>query len=204
MMNDSARVMRRPRRTRPRPARAAAAIIAAAALALLGAACSGGPPSTGSAGSPDAGGSANSQAGIDYARCMRSHGVPKYPDPSSSNELANGLPKVSLQQLEVSSSRYQAAQNACAHLLPNGGQLTQTQSQEDLNAMRRYARCMRSHGLPNWPGPTYDSAAGWGFNLVHVHGFDPNSPQIDHKMSECSRQLPPGVGVPLARPGHPG
>jgi hypothetical protein len=62
---------------------------------------------------------------------------------------------------------------------------------------------MRSHGVPNWPDPTYDSA-GWGFNLVHVHGFDPNSPQIDHKMSECSRQLPAGVGVPLARPGRPG
>jgi hypothetical protein len=117
---------------------------------------------------------------------MRSHGVPKYPDPSSSNKLANGLPKVS------------------AHLLPNGGQQTQHQSQRDLDAMRAYAQCMRSHGVPTWPDPTYDPTAGWGFNLVNVHGFDPNSTQIDNKMDVCNRGLPPGIGVPLARPGHPG
>jgi hypothetical protein len=184
-------------------ARTAAAIIATAALALLAAAC-GSPSSIGSGGSSNAGGSADSQMGIGYANCMRSHGVPKYPDPDSRNELANGLPKVSLQQLEVSSSQYQAAQNDCAHLLPNGGQQTQTQSQQDLNAMRRYARCMRSHGVPTWPDPTYYPAAGWGFNLVHVHGFDPNSTRIEHQMDECGRGLPPGIGVPLSRPGRPG
>jgi hypothetical protein len=203
-MNDSFRVMRRPRRVRPPAARATAALIATAVLALLAAACSGSPSSTGSGGSSNAGGSAKSQTGIDYARCMRSHGVPKYPDPDSGNELASGLPKVSPRQLGVSSSQYQAAQNDCARLLPNGGQMTQAQSQRDLNAMLRYARCMRSHGVPNWPDPTYDSAAGWGFNLVHVHGFDPNSAQIDNKMNECDRGLPPGIGVPLSRPGRPG
>jgi hypothetical protein len=204
-MNHSTQVMRRPRRASPPAARTAAAIIAVAAMALLAAAaCSSSPSSTGSGRSTNAGGSANSQIGINYANCMRSHGVPKYPDPDSSNEAANGLPKVSLQQLEVSSSQYQAAQNACAHLLPNGGQQTQAQSQQDLNAMRRYAQCMRSHGVPNWPDPTDDSAAGWGFNLVHVHGFDPNSTQIDNKMNECDRGLPPGIEVPLSRPGRPG
>jgi hypothetical protein len=203
-MNDSTRVTRRPRRAQPRPARAVAAIIATVVLALLGAACSSSPSSAGSGGSSNAGRSANSQIGIDYARCMRAHGVPKYPDPDSSNELASGLPKVSLQQLEVSSSQYQAARNDCAHLLPNGGQMTQSQSQQDLNAMLRYARCMRSRGVPNWPDPTYDSAAGWGFNLLHVHGFDPNSTQTDNKMNECNRTLPPGIGVPLSRPGRPG
>jgi hypothetical protein len=200
MMNDSSRVMRRPRWARPPAARIAAAIIAATALALLAAACGGSP----SGGSSNAGESANSQIGINYANCMRSHGVPKYPDPSSNNELANGLPKVSLEQLEVSSSRYQSAQSACAHLLPNGGQQDQAQSQRDLTAMRRYAQCMRSHGVPTWPDPTYDPTAGWGFNLVHVHGFDPNSTEIDNKMDECNRGLPPGTGVPLSRPGHPG
>jgi hypothetical protein len=187
----------------PPAARTAAAIVAATALALVGAACSS-PSSAGSGGSPNAGASTNSRIGISYASCMRSHGVPKYPDPGGSNELANGLPKVSLQQLEVSSSQYQAAQNSCAHLLPNGGQQTQAQSQQDLNAMRAFARCMRSRGVPTWPDPNYDPAAGWGFNLLHVTGFDPSSTQIDNKMDECDRVLPPGVGVPLSRPGRPG
>jgi hypothetical protein len=202
-MNHSTRVMRRPRRARPRPARTMAII--AIAVALLEAACSSGSKSSaGSGGSPDAGGSAPSQRALAYSACMRSHGVPKYPDASSGNELPSGLPKVDPRRLGVSSSRYQAARQACAHLLPSGGQMTQAESQRDLRAMLGFARCMRSHGVPTWPDPTFDPAAGWGFNLVHVQGFDPNSPQIDHKMSECSRQLPAGVGVPLARPGRPG
>jgi hypothetical protein len=135
---------------------------------------------------------------------MRSHGVPKYPDASGSNELPNGLPKVDPQQLGVSSFQYQAARSACAHLLPNGGQLVQAQSQRDLRAMLGYARCMRSHGVPTWPDPTYDPTAGWGFNLVGVHGFDPNSAQINNKMDDCDHGLPPGIGVPLSRPGRPG
>ena len=131
MMNDSTRVMRRLRRVRPPVARTAAAIIATAAIGLL-AACSGSPSSAGSGGSPNAGAAASSQIGIRYASCMRSHGVPKYPD------------------------------------------------------------------------PTYDSAAGWGFSLLHVVGFDPNSTRTDNLMDECDRALPAGIGVPLSRPGRPG
>ena len=203
-MNGSTRVVRKTRRARPHAARTAAAIIVMAALVLLATACGSSSSSTASVGSPNTGRAANSQVGIAYASCMRSHGVPKYPDPSSGNELANGLPKVSVQQLEVSNSQYQAAQGDCAHLLPNGGQQTQTQSQQDLNAMRRYAQCMRSHGVPTWPDPAYDPTAGWGFNLVGVQGFDPNSAQIERKMDICNRGLPPGIGVPLSRPGSPG
>jgi hypothetical protein len=95
-MNDRSRVLCRPRRAGPRPARTATAIIAAAALALLAVACgsgSGSPPSAGSGGSPHRDGSPNSQKALAYSRCMRSHGVPKYPDPGSSNALASGLPK---------------------------------------------------------------------------------------------------------------
>jgi hypothetical protein len=184
--------------------RAVTATATVAAVALLAAACGGSPSSTSSGGSPNAGRSANSRIGISYAHCMRSHGVPQYPDPNGSNELANGLPKVGLQQLDVSSSQYRAAQNACAHLLPNGGQMSAAQTQQDLDAMRRFAQCMRSHGVPTWPDPSYDPTAGWGFNLVHVQGFNPNSAQIDNKMNGCDRGLPPGIGVPLSRPGRPG
>ena len=107
----------------------------------------------------------------DRCQLRQLHALPrgaKDPDPDSSNELANGLPKVSLQQLGVSSSRTHSW-NACERLLPNGAK-TPAQSQQDLNAMRRYARCMRFHGVPTWPDPTYAPAA---FTLVHVHwGFN--------------------------------
>jgi hypothetical protein len=203
MIDDSSCAARRPRRAWPPAARTAAAVIAAA-VALAAAACSGGPSSAGPGGAPDTGGPANSQQALAYSQCMRANGVPNYPDASGRDTLRSGLPKVDPRQLGVSDSRYQAAQRACAHLLPGAGREGPAASQRDLTAMRAFARCMRSHGVPTWPDPSYDSAAGWGFNLLQVHGFDPNSAQTETTMDECNRVLPPGIGVPLSRPGRPG
>ena len=109
MMNDSIRVRYRPRRARLRPARTAVALIAAAALALLAATCSGSPSSAGSGGSPHAGGPGTSPSAVAYSACMRSHGVPKFPDPGSGGQV----PKADPQVLGISSSQLQAAQRTC-------------------------------------------------------------------------------------------
>jgi hypothetical protein len=194
--------------------RSAATILASAGLALLAAGCGG---SSGSRvaqlarttthtriTAPSNSGSGKPRA-LEFSQCMRSHGVPKFPDISNLAVLRGGSPKIaaSMQQLGVSSSQFEAAESACRHLLPNGGKTTPAESQQDLDAMRGFARCMRSHGVPTWPDPT-NGPAGWGFDLVNVRGFDPNSPQIDSKMSICQRHLPPGIGIPLSRPGSPG
>jgi hypothetical protein len=115
-VNHSTRVMRRPQRAWPTAARTAAAIIATAALALLSAACDGSPSSTGSGSSSNSGGSANSKA-LAYAHCMRSDGVPDFPDPNSAGEFN----KATIGQLSASNSQYQTATQACARLLPNSG-----------------------------------------------------------------------------------
>jgi hypothetical protein len=196
MMNDSTRVMRGPRPAWPPTARAVAAIIATAALALLAAACSGSPSATGSGGAPTAGGSANSPSAVAFSHCMRSRGVPNYPDPSSNREP----PKTSPQQLGVSSSRFQAARRACQHLLPSTASIQQQTQQcmltgdcpqalvrQILAAELRFARCMRSHGVPDWPDPTIDSEGRPVFN-VSAHGLDPHhSPQLTTKAGECER-----------------
>jgi hypothetical protein len=210
MMNDSARAMHRHRRT-------AAAVVAIGALALL-AACSGSPSSAGSGGSPTGGVSANAPSGVSYSQCMRSHGVPNFPDPPSNGQV----PKTSAQRLGVSSTQLQAAQTACQHLYPNngeaGGVLTkdslgqceetgdcpQALVQAAMTALRTYAQCMRSHGLPTWPDPTLDSEGRPGFNLLHVQGFNPNSSQTSNMMQECYHVMPGGVPVPVTAPGGPG
>src|SRR6266567_4556768 len=144
MMNDSTRVLGRPRRARPPAARTAAAIIATAALALLAAACSG-SPSTGSGGSPNAGGpanspSTNSQKALAFSHCMRARGVPNYPDPGSSG----GIVKETAQQLGVSNSQLQAALNACGHLLPNTGNIDNNPAalHRWWSQMQPFARCI--------------------------------------------------------------
>jgi len=204
-MSDSTRVLRRPWRARPPTARTAAAIIAAAALALPAAACGGSPSATGSGGAPTAGGSANSPSAVAFSHCMRSRGVPNYPDPSSNGEL----PKTSPQRLGVSSSRFQAARRACQHLLPSTESIQQQTQQcmltgvcppalvrQILTAELRFARCMRSHGVPDWPDPTIDSEGRPIFN-VSAHGVDPHhSPQINNRVGECER-LTGNPPVPL-------
>jgi hypothetical protein len=209
MMNDSTRVKRRPRRAWPPTARTVAAIIATAALALLAAACGGSPSSAGSGGSPNAGGSATSTSAVAYSRCMRSHGVPNFPDPTSSGQV----PKASAQQFGVSSSQLQAAQRACQHLYPNNGgsfqqsiqqceetgDCPQAVVQQALNQGREFARCMRSHGVPNWPDPTTDSQGRPFFDVSKAgmsHAYT-HSSLIRTKAGECGRLVGGSAGVPV-------
>lgn len=53
------------------------------------------------------------------------------------------------------------------------GDCPQAMVQRVPDGMRRPALCLRSHGVPNWPGPTVDSEGRPGFNLLHVPGFNP-------------------------------
>jgi hypothetical protein len=167
-----------------------AAIVAAVVLALLAPACSSRPSSTGSGGSQDAGGSSSSASAVAFSACMRSQGVPNYPDPDNSGQL----PKTDPQLLGVSTSQYDAAQQACRHLLPTGGSLHQREEQcivtggpcspsllqQMLTADRKFAQCMRSHGWLNFPDPTPQSdgpvfnitAAGISDAMSHTNRFE--------------------------------
>jgi hypothetical protein len=209
-MNDNTRVKHRPGRAGSSTARTAAAVMATAVLALLAAACGGSGSSTGSRGSPNApGGSTSSASAVAYPACMRSHGVPNYPDPDSSGQL----PKPDAHHLGVSSSQLQATQQACQHLLPNNGDAINVRSvqqcmladdcpkslvQRVLNEERSFARCMRSHGVPNWPDPITDSQGRPVFAIsISKDGFNPYSKPIWAKGNDCSHLMPSLPGAPF-------
>jgi len=123
---------------------------------------------------------------------MRSHGVPDYPYPNSAGQLPKITP-VNEAQLGVSESRFEAARTACQALWPYQGP-TPTQRRQELAAGLTFARCMRSHGVPNWPDPRTDPESGLVVFVVsssHV-GFDLHSPppQILAKAHACERGLP--------------
>ena len=202
-MNDSTCVVRWPRRAWPRTVRTAAALIATAALALLATACGASngnhvaqlsrTATTSNSSSNVSTGHASSDP-LAYSRCMRSNGVPNYPDPSRGTVLPDGLPKVAFQELGVSSSQFAAAESACAHLLPNGGASTAAASQQTLSDVVRFSACMRSHGVPNWPDPTTISG-GLGFNLIGIQPpVDTNSLQFQHSLHKCGHLMPKAVG----------
>jgi hypothetical protein len=89
------------------------------------------------------------QAALDFAKCMREHGFNE-PDPQFSGGaiLQRGPTGV-----DRNDPRLKAAEQACQHYLPNGGQ-TSPPSAEQRQRLLQFARCMRQHGIdmPD-PGP---------------------------------------------------
>jgi hypothetical protein len=193
------------RRIRP-PRMGLLAIVAS--IALLTAACSGGsassPGSTDpgtsstsitsatSSASADSGasaaasGSSTYQRAVAYAQCMREHGVPNFPDPLPNGGF--GLdPSVTGGTNGQVSPQYQAAENACAHLSPVGV-LSPQQQQHALNQLLKLSACMRSHGLKNFPDPTFSSEG----IVLHIIGFDRNSPQFQNAWRACQSQIGAG------------
>jgi hypothetical protein len=77
------------------------------------------------------------------------------------------------------------------------GVCPQTVVQQMLTSGRRFAVCMRAHGVPNWPDPTIDTGAHRGvpFFDLSKEGINDHSPQISNKMQECGRLIG-GPGVP--------
>jgi hypothetical protein len=195
MKSDSTRAVRR---AWPRRVGTAATAIATAVLALLAVACGGSdsPDATGR-GSP---GNSASASAVAYSACMRSHGVPNYPDPGSDGNL----PKGNAQAFGVSDSQYQAAERVCRHLLPNSdttftASLTQCLETGDcphavvqraLTEGLRFARCMRNRGVPNWPDPTVDSMGRPSFQTTAagISIAATRSPRMLSKIGHCQNQ----------------
>ena len=169
------------------PARTAAAIIATAALTLM-AACGGSRSAAGAGGSPTAGGSANSSSAVAYSRCVRGHGVPNFPDPDSNGQIPKEAVVPALR--EVGDSRAKAATNACANLNP-AGQESPTLTAREQQDYLRAAACMRSHGITNFPDPTFP---GGHVNLPQIpSSIDTSSTQFAQARQTCEKLIPAGL-----------
>ena len=193
-MNNSPGRRAGPRPPWPRRARVAAVITLMAAAALLTAACSGSPSSTGSGGSLTAGGSANSSSAVAYSRCVRGHGVPNFPDPDSNGQIPKEAVVPALR--EVGDSRAKAATNACTNLNP-AGQESPTLTAREQQDYLRAAACMRSHGITNFPDPTFP---GGHVNLPQIpSSIDISSTQFAQARQTCEKLIP--AGLPYSRSG---
>jgi hypothetical protein len=142
---------------------AAAAIAAATVIAALG---SSSPSSAGPPTQPQM--QQLQQSAVRFAQCMRSHGLLNFPDPTSPQEF-----KQSIGASAEGSPTARSAETACQHLLPGGGSPRQSaaHSQAQSVAALAFARCLRSHGFPNFPDPTssgqitHEMLANAGINL---------------------------------------
>ena len=173
-MNQSFGRGRGRRWSRPRRRRVTVGITTIAGVALLTAACG----ANGS--SSTAGGSTYYQKAVVYAQCMRSHGVPSFPGPDSQGQF----PPLQIGRNGVTQHAVQSAQNACRHLQPGGGTGSLRQQQARVTQALEFSRCMRAHGVPDFPDPS-SSNGGMGYDLS---GVDTNSPQYQSAEQACRSQ----------------
>jgi hypothetical protein len=128
-------------------------------------------------------GGGNYADALKYAHCMRSHGVADFPDPSTDGNFSfdntNGI--------GLGSPQFQAADKTCRILLPNGGQPTPAQQAQFMAQALKFSRCMRAHGILDFPDP---SSGG-----LTIHGgpgsdLNPGNPRFSAAQSACQRYRP--------------
>jgi hypothetical protein len=154
-------------------------------IALLVAACGGGGSPTGAG---PASGQTPYQQALAYAQCMRSHGEPNFPDPTSQGLITFG-------SVNIHSSQYLSANKTCQHLLSQGSPLTAAQKQEHVSQALKFSACMRSHGVPSFPDPLV--AQGGKAVGFRMSGVDRNSPQFQAAVQAC-RKFEPGMAGLMA------
>ena len=173
-----------PRPAPPRPA--LSRLVLAAALGLAVAAC----------GSSSTARHASLAPGLALANCMRSHGVPNFPDPSPTGQI-DITPQSGISPF---SPAFQAAQNACRAFGKGGGPPPRMSASQRRRAVA-FARCMRSHGEPDFPDPILGAPRGLSRVLVLPGMFFAIGPGLDPK-SPAFQQAAGACGLPLRAPVH--
>ena len=162
--------------------RAGVLAVAVTSIAVLAAACGGGGIA------PVLAGTSNYQKALAYAQCMRAHGEPSYPDPTS-----NGGFVIDGKKDHLNGALMSSANKTCQRLLPKFAPMTATQQRQATAEALRYVACMRSHGIPNMPDPVVN-AQGMQFRIGGPKGKGPppGSQVLHNAMQACQKLLPGG------------
>ena len=162
----------------------------AASVSLAIAAC--GSSSTSTTAGPR-GGSGVSAPLVKYSACVRSHGVPRFPDPSTTQGPNSfgidgynfNLPS----NLNPQSPAYKTARAICGHLLSAGGGAPLRNPALVARARRAalaHAECMRRHGMPNFPDPTFNGNSQGITVRSGGPGINPRSPAFQQAGKACA------------------
>lgn len=139
-------------------------------------------------------------AALAFAKCMRSNGLPNFPDPKASG----GFFFHSGAGTNPSSPAFKAAQKACAKFMPGGGIGSgPPPSVQTVARFLKIAQCMRGHGVPEFPDPRtsvpsnlHPPAGAARFVISDIEGvilvmgsIDTQSPAFTHAASVCAFPL---------------
>jgi hypothetical protein len=119
---------------------------------------------------------------------MREHGVQA--------QVGAGGRGISITGGDPNSTQFQSAQTTCQKYLPGGGpkQLTPAQQEQQLKQLVKLAKCMRSHGVPDFPDPSANGALGFPFGGIKAEA---GSPQFEKAAKACGAAGPGGGGFAI-------
>jgi hypothetical protein len=135
-----------------------------------------------------------------FARCMRAHGVPNFPDPKPlvqppTRQIAQPAPSGGF-TANPNSPGYLTASQDCRSLAV-AQRVSASQSQQVTAGQLRFAVCLRAHGVPNFPDPTDNAEDGENGS---IGGLNQVSPAFRTAEKNCSKFLSPPPGLPSGRP----
>ncbi len=175
-----------------------------AGLALTLAACGGSKPD--SPASERATERSNEVKLADYARCLREHGINAQISSAGGevhgvgievNGTSNGGGRVAMEAAQNACKKYQPA--------PRKVKLSPQQKVEQEEGVRKFAACMRSHGID------IHAAASEGHVQIQIHGGpgsggpNPESPSFQKAQETCGKYMHgPNGGKFKAPPSSPG
>lgn len=143
-------------------------------LALIATGCAFAIAACGDSSKPRSSAGAGGIAGaaVQFADCMRSHGVTSFPDAGSSGGIQ--IPST----INTQSPVYLSAQRACASLLPAPIARPKPSEHQKLLAVA-FSRCVRVHGLPHFPDPSLNvPPPGAGSGIIRGRLYWPIPPDI--------------------------
>jgi hypothetical protein len=124
---------------------------------------------------------------VAFSKCMRAHGVSGFPDPGAAatgaeNSIA-GIPIPNT--INMNSPAFETAQTACQRLL---SARFSRQGKPSLGASQKasliaLSQCMRSHGVADYPDPTFP--AGGGISIGLGPGVNTQSPAFKQAQAAC-------------------
>jgi hypothetical protein len=114
-----------------------------------------------------------------FSACMRSHGVPTFPD-------ANTEGSIHAAGIDETSPAFRTAYHSCQGLLQGRRRPVHAQSTpESQRQLLAFAKCLRSHGVPKFPDPIFHPDGRLEIGVPQ----DPNSPSFIAAANACRDKL---------------
>jgi hypothetical protein len=153
-----------------------------ATLSLVLAACGGGDPT---AASSDDQRDEFRKAGVEFAKCMREHGI-EMKDPT----VGGGI-RLSAGPGSNNPAELEEAQKACQKILGKvkPPELSEEQQREFKEQALKFAQCMRDHGI-DMPDPTFAGDQGGAVQQRMPEGQGPENPRFREAQEACEKYGP--------------